>query len=218
LQGVFNGKNQVAFSTVKQWNLRLHVEATRDIHAAVQYCSDLAKRRGRIWSRGFDTDNDELGLLVPEALYEWQVELEAYIQGAVDPRRVRWYFDPDGGCGKTEMCRYLIGRRGAFFLASAKGTDMCHQIVKARNHPKLVVINLTRAAEGAFSYATVESIKDGLVFSGKYEGGVRIFPKPHLVIFANWFPDLTKLTADRWEILTLRNNPPRVVLNDNNIN
>lgn len=217
LQGVFNAKNQIAFSTVKQWNLRLHIEATRDIHLSVQYCSDPEKRSGRIWCNGFNVETQELGILEPASLFEWQMECLSYIQGPPDPRRVRWYYDPDGGCGKTELARYLIARRGAFFLASAKGADMCHQIIKSRSHPKIVCINLTRASEGAFSYSTIESIKDGLVFSGKYEGGVRLFPKPHLVIFANWYPDLTKLTTDRWQILTLRNNPPRVVLTDNNI-
>jgi len=214
---MFSAKNQIAFSTVKQFNLRLHIEPTRCIHAAVQYCSDAEKRRGRIWCQGFDTGNQELGLLEPEALFDWQMECITYLAGNPDPRRVRWYYDPDGGCGKTELARFLIAKKGAFFLASAKGTDMCHQIVKSRSHPKIVCINLTRASEGAFSYATIESIKDGLVFSGKYEGGVRLFPKPHLIIFANWYPDISKLTPDRWEILTLRNNPPRVVLHDNNV-
>lgn len=73
-------------------------------------------------------------------------------------------------------------------------------------------MNLSRQAEGAFSYASVETIKDGLVFSGKYEGGTRLYARPHVIIFANWLPDMTKLSLDRWDIRTLANNPPRRVI------
>jgi len=54
-------------------------------------------------------------------------------------------------------------------------------------------------------------LKDGVVFSGKYEGGARLFPPPHVIIFANFLPDFTKLSADRWVIRTLLNNPPRLL-------
>jgi len=101
--------------------------------------------------------------------------------------------------------------RTALFLSSAAGKDMCHQIVKSKFNPNTILVNLSRQSEGAFSYASLECIKDGLVFSGKYEGGTRLFPKPHIIVFSNWFPDLAKLTLDRWCIRELRNNPPRIV-------
>jgi len=98
------------------------------------------------------------------------------------------------------------------FLTSAAGKDLVHQVVKQKKDPKIILFNLSRSAEGAFSYASIESIKDGLVFSGKYEGGTRLFPRPHIVIFANWLPDFAKLSLDRWDIRHLFNNPPRIVV------
>jgi len=100
------------------------------------------------------------------------------------------------------------------FLSSAAGKDLTHQVVKAQYDPRVVIMNLSRQAEGAFSYAAVESLKDGLVFSGKYEGGHRLFPRPHVIIFSNWFPDLSKLSLDRWDIRTLKPNPPRLVTDE----
>lgn len=78
-------------------------------------------------------------------------------------------------------------------------------------------MNLSRQAEGALSYASIEAIKDGLVFSGKYEGGFRLFPKPHIVIFSNWYPDLAKLSLDRWDIrhLTPRLNEEPILVREN---
>lgn len=96
------------------------------------------------------------------------------------------------------------------FLTSAAGKDLVHQVVKTKRPPKIVILNLSRQSEGAFSYASVESIKDGLVFSGKYEGGSKLFPRPHVIVFANWNPDLSKLSLDRWDIRTLLSNPPRL--------
>lgn len=86
---------------------------------------------------------------------------------------------------------------------------MTYQLLKSEFVPRIVLINLSRQNEGHFSYAAVEAIKDGLIFSGKYEGGTKLIPHPHIVIFSNWYPARENLTEDRWDIRTLRNNPPR---------
>lgn len=211
IQGVVYFRNPVSFATVKQWNLRLHVERTRDIHRSVKYCTDPQKRRGRAFSRGFSVPKDDLDLLEEDALYDWQRELLAELGGQPDRRTVIWYYDPQGGCGKTELCRYICAKyENALFLTSAAGKDLVHQIIKAKNDPRIVIMNISRQAEGKLSYASIESIKDGLVFSGKYEGGTRLFARPHIVIFSNWYPDIAALTPDRWDIRELLQNPPRV--------
>lgn len=211
LQGVVYFKNPVSFTTVKQWNLRLHVERSRDVTRSVQYCTNLEKRVGRVFTSGFDAPRDDLGLIQEGDFYDWQRALLAETGGQPHPRKIIWYYDQDGGCGKTELCRHMVANvDGTLFLTSAQGKDLVHQVVKARRPPKLVILNLSRQSEGAFSYASVESIKDGLVFSGKYEGGSKLFPRPHVVIFSNWYPDLTKLSLDRWDIRVLLSNPPRL--------
>lgn len=204
-------RNPVSFATIKQFNLRLHVERSRDVHRSLQYCTSDEKRRGRIWVNGFDIPQEEIDLIEETQLYEWQRLLLAELGTLPHRRRVIWYFDADGGNGKTELCRYIISKiQRVLFLTSAAGKDLVHQVVKAKSAPKIILMNLSRQAEGAFSYASVETIKDGLVFSGKYEGGSRLFPRPHVVIFSNWLPDLTKLSLDRWDIRTLLSNPPRI--------
>jgi len=211
LQGVIYYRNPISFSTVKQYNLRMHVERSRDVTRSVQYCTKPETRSGRVWVSGFDAPRDDLGIIGEGELYDWQRTLLAELGGLPDPRKVIWYSDKDGGCGKTELCRYIIDNLDSvLFLTSAAGKDLVHQVVKSKRPPKRVILNLSRQSEGAFSYASVESIKDGLVFSGKYDGGSKLFPKPHIVIFANWFPDLSKLSLDRWDIRELLNNPPRL--------
>lgn len=207
LQGVFSAKNQVAFSTVRQWNLRLHLETTRDIHRAVRYCSDPAKRTGRLWSAGYSVPGTDLQLLEPEAFHPWQTSLATYLASPPDKRSVRWYYDPAGGSGKTEFCRfYLSGNATTLYFTGGTSRDISYQVMRARLPPRVILINFTRQQEGKVSYSAIETIKDGLVSSTKYEGGTRLFPHPHIVIFSNWLPDLGQLTQDRWHIYAIAGN------------
>jgi len=204
LQGYLHYKNQVARSTLSQWNPRIHLEPARSIVASVAYCSDPQKRHGRIWAKHYQV-RDNLQLLEPDNLFMWQRELVEELAGVPDPRKIVWYYDADGGSGKTAIARHLLGLHpGVLYLAGGSYKDACHACVKARQDPRIVLVNLPRTTEGKVSYATFESLKDGLVYSGKYEGGVRLFAPPHVIIFANFLPDLAALSIDRWDVRHLR--------------
>lgn len=206
LQGYLHYKNQVARSTISQWNPRLHLEPARSIVQSVAYCSDATKRHGRIWSKHYQV-RDDLHLLDRADFFGWQEELFTELLGDPDERRIIWYYDADGGAGKTAFARALLARSpGVLYLSGGGYRDAAHQIIKAKTDPRIVLVNLPRSTEGKVSYGTFECAKDGLVASGKYEGGVRLFPPPHVVIFANYLPDLSQLSIDRWDIRHLRHN------------
>lgn len=213
LQGFLYFKNQVSFSTLRQWDQRIHWERTASVTASVRYCSDPAKRTGRIWSRGYTVTSRDLRVIDHQNLYHWQQALLDELNGEPHMRSVIWYVDIEGGCGKTALCRYLVKNVPfTMFVSTGSAKDITYQVVKSTWDPSIIVFNLPRSAEGAMSYSAIESLKDGLLFSGKYEGGVKLFPPPHVVVFANFMPDMTKLSLDRWDIRTLLNNPPRRLL------
>jgi len=56
------------------------------------------------------------------------------------------------------------------------------------------------------NYSAIESIKDGLATSAKYESTQLVFNSPHVFIFSNDLPQVHKLTLDRWKIFTIVNN------------
>jgi len=210
LQGFLYFRNQTSFSSLRQWDQRIHWERTQSVTASIRYCSDPAKRTGRVWSRGYNISHRDLRVVQHDNLYEWQQQLLQELSGEPDMRRVLWYVDIEGGCGKTALCRYLVKNVPfTLFVSSGTAKDITYQVVKSTWDPHIIAFNLPRSAEGAMSYAAIESLKDGLLFSGKYEGGVKLFPPPHVVVFANFTPDMTKLSLDRWDIRTLLNNPPR---------
>lgn len=207
LQGVINLRTQVAFATVKQWNLRAHWESTRDVHASVRYCSDATKRTGRIWTSGFSISAPDLQLLEPDAYRPWQQDLSAELEQHPDARSIFWYYDPHGGSGKTAFVRSYCSRNDdALFFTGGNARDLGYQIVKLKRAPRVIFFNYSRSQEGKISYASIESIKDGLISSAKYEGGFKIFAHPHVVTMANWLPDLGALSHDRWKIYAITGN------------
>lgn len=208
IQGTLAYKNAVALSTLKQWNTRIHWEKTISIQASVAYCTDETKRSGRIWTKNFSsTASAELHLLQEPDLYPWQRDLITELRGPPHPRSVIWYTDREGGCGKTALARLLYATfTGVIYLNGGSFKDAAHAVIRAKQDPRLLILNLPRSVEGKVSYTTLESIKDGLVASGKYEGGVRLYPVPHVIVFSNFFPDINALSQDRWDLRELRDN------------
>lgn len=212
VQGFVHFQNQVSFSTLRQWNPRIHWERAQSVSASVAYCSDPNKRRGRIWCKGFTLRDRDLRIIRDDQFYDWQRTLRDELTGIADMRSIVWYTDFEGGCGKTALARYLVHNvPHTLFVSTGKAADIAYQIIKATWEPKIVCFNLPRSAENAMSYAALESCKDGIIYSGKYEGGCKIFSPPHVIVFANFMPDLNRLSQDRWVIRHLVANPPRVI-------
>ena len=69
-----------------------------------------------------------------------------------------------------------------------------------------IIWDIPRVNRNAVSYAAIEAIKNGLVCNTKYETGVKVFNPPHIIIFANFPPDLDEdnLSKDRWMITELK--------------
>jgi len=63
------------------------------------------------------------------------------------------------------------------------------------------------------NYGAIEQVKNGLVFSGKYESSMLIFNPPHVVIFANDTPDESMYSNDRWHIHKITDFDKKKLLN-----
>lgn len=209
LQGFIHFKQPIALSTIKSWNPRLHLEQTRSVVQSVAYCSDPAKREGQLWTHGYAPPGQQRLFVLDRAdLFTWQRDLAAELEQPADDRKIIWYQDRVGGSGKTAMARFIMVEfsRKAIFLSGGCAKDVLYQVVKQKEDPSVIIFNLARTAEGKVSYQAIETVKDGMVQSGKYEGGFKMYNPPHVIVFANWPPDFNALSQDRWELRELDNN------------
>jgi len=190
---------------------RMHFEKCRGSELDnIKYCSkgDTRAEGTTPWTFNCRVPR-AVQLITYDRLRQWQKEIaDKYNEYAEEfSRVVDWYWEPEGKTGKTVLAKYFVDSKGAICIGG-KGHDIRYAVaeyVKANGQgPDIVVINLVREQAQHCSYTAIEQIKDGLFFSGKYEGGMVRFNTPHVIVFANFEPDELKLSADRWNITRLR--------------
>lgn len=148
--------------------------------------------------------------------YPWQQEIIDLIQTEPDDRKIYWYWEPTGATGKSALIRHIKimdEDRQVLCFSTGKGHDWACALAA---HPdedepdpmliRTILIDLPRTSEGFIPYNMLEQIKNGHVFSGKYKSKSIMFNYPHVIIFANFAPDIqeqTSLSKDRWVIKQL---------------
>lgn len=201
VQGVIEFKHGKTFSAVKKLIPRAHLEPCRGKEASIKYCCKSDGFIEAVARKGAPIQPRVVATLRP-----WQKAVVRQIDEDIkeeDDRTIHWYWDGDGCSGKTALARWLVVHRQALFLGG-KAKDALYAVAQALENgapPSLIVFNLARTREQFVSYETLESVKDGIFFSGKYESCSVIFNSPAVVVFANFEPDRAKLSQDRWDVV-----------------
>lgn len=131
----------------------------------------------------------------------WQMELyEKLLVPPPDDRQVDFYVDIEGGKGKTWFIRkYLTDHDDAQMLGVGKRDDVAYAIDETK---RIFFVNVPRMQMQYLQYGVLESIKDRLIFTTKYQSRTkRLIHRPHVVVFSNEEPDHEKLTADRFNVI-----------------
>lgn len=144
-------------------------------------------------------------LLEGVALRPWQQDLMDKLNAEPDPRKIMWVYDPVGNTGKSFMARYLASNHGAQVFSSGKSADIAY----AMDSSRIIVWDLHRAIEEHVNYGVMEDVKNGVIFSSKYESCTKVFPIPHVVVFSNFMCPSGKFSDDRLSVIDL--SPPVVV-------
>lgn len=128
----------------------------------------------------------------------WQTELRRKLSEEASPRNIMWYWEAIGNTGKSYFALNYADERGGrgYVITGGRHADIYY----AYQQEKVVFFDWPRTSEETFPYGVLEAFKNGYFLSTKYESrGVR-FKIPHVVVFANFAPDTSKLSLDRWEI------------------
>lgn len=220
LQFCVRYKNARSFESVKKQFPRCHIERCIDWLSSVRYVTKSESRVSGPWASSME--------LLPKLEYAWKPTRKPFVPvtwqrelieelttTGPHARRVIWYSDPIGGSGKTEMATWFGSMYPGVHLVSGRIEDVMYTIARKwvdkktrsteREEPELRVVffDLPRSQEHV-SYRAIEQVKNGVITSTKYESQTLILSIPHVVVFANWEPDRTKLSADRWSVRHLR--------------
>lgn len=163
-----------------------HMQYFRQVANTVSRTAGLARLQARM----------ALAVLKP-----WQDELLAAVIAPPDSRSVRWLFCYAGGSGKSFMADYLVALHNAVVFTNGKVSDIAH----AYNFEPVVIFDLSRTQADKIDsiYMAIEHFKNGRFFSPKYDSHTKVFDIPHVLVFANFPPDRTKLSEDRWNVTEL---------------
>lgn len=141
-----------------------------------------------------------------EKLRPWQEKLEKDLEFEPNDRQIIWYVDLKGGSGKTCFMDYYEDKYpkksyGINQLGGARNiATIIESAIESGWTAHVVFINLSRSSESKDIYEPLEMIKDGRVTTTKYKGRTYRFNRPHVVVFANFYPNTEKLSKDRWDI------------------
>lgn len=202
-------KNNKTFSAVKRifpiGQIKYLKDKKKDIDDNVRYCSKDETRVEGPFNFGIKIPPPRAKLKIITELRPWQKKIEEEILEDPDDRKIHWICDYDGNKGKTQLAKYLCHVHGALFVGG-KGNDIKYAVAQQAEkdqYPRIIILGLPRTIEDYVSYSAIEEVKDGIFFSGKYESGMVIGNSPHVLCFANFYPDTAKMTKDRWKITCL---------------
>ncbi|KAK3100423.1 hypothetical protein FSP39_019735 [Pinctada imbricata] len=130
-------------------------------------------------------------------LRPWQRQVRRHILQQ-DDRQILWINDEVGGQGKSTLAKYMMGE-GAMYATNAS----THNFAFAYKEQPVVIFDYVRDDQTAINYGVLENLKNGMIFSSKYESQVKRFKPAKVAVFANFPPDREKLSADRWVVFDL---------------
>lgn len=157
------------------------------------------------YHKGFQALQRELEVVRPEVFIprDWQQDIIERVQQPADDRHIIFVVDSIGNKGKSRLAKYLVRNHGAVML-SGRVQDMSY----AFNNEPIVVFDVTRSAADNMQhlFTMAEHLKNGMLFSSKYESRVRVFDPPHVIFFSNQHPPEGAWSVDRLQLVDL--DPP----------
>lgn len=202
LQGYVEFPNARAFNSIKKLMPRAHIEKARGNRKQnFDYCSKDGDYTTNIDFRTFrDKLKDKCLEAYKDVVWkDWQLDVLSLEN---DSRTINWFWESEGNVGKSYLCKYLALTRD-IVICEGKKADIFNQVntmLEEEKIPEVIVCDIPRSTIDYINYGALEQLKGGMLYSGKYEGGVCVFPPPLVICFANQPPDTSQMSKDRWNV------------------
>lgn len=133
-------------------------------------------------------------------LRPWQIEAVKKLEEQ-DDRKILFVVDREGNTGKTFLANWLEAVKQARVLSNMASADAKYLM---ESEDQFVVFDLVRSSLDYVNYGCIEEIKNGCFTSTKNECRRKVYERVmKVVVFMNQYPDETKLSKDRWDIMDL---------------
>lgn len=212
LQGYAYFKNPVQLTYLKKINERTHWEVAKGSpEQNLKYCTksdESAVQNGFVKKIPLQEQiRNRLFLNYSDTKWKpWQSNILNILDQDPDTRTINWVYDEEGNSGKSYLTKYLAITQ-EIIIADGKKDNIFNQVNRKLNEEekefKIVVLDIPRSSAGYINYGVLEQLKNGLIYSGKYEGGTCLFDNVHVIVFANFMPDESQFSLDRWNIINV---------------
>lgn len=191
--------------TALKLSKKIHWEKCKgDDVANYKYCSKENNFQEQGFSKAWKIQNKLQKIKTLTELTDWQKEfMDLYEQYKENDRKIVWIYGKKGGEGKTSLAKWLYVNKDFGYLTNAKTADISYYVTE--NIKEAYVFDFSRTTEGHINYQALENLKNGLLFSSKYESSVVCMDNPFIVCFSNWEPEYTALSDDRWIVREIMN-------------
>lgn len=145
-------------------------------------------------------------LVIPDhPLRRWQRTILEILKGPVHPRHITFVVDETGDAGKTWYTTYLSQNLpDVLVVLPARKSDQIYAVATCGFTPRTFIVDAPRSRQGELMhYDFLEEVKNGRIFSPKYESHLIEFPQPHVVVMMNQEPKRGPdiLSEDRYDIV-----------------
>lgn len=155
-------------------------------------------------------DQDENIVTVPnDKMKEWEKKFLKISKKKSD-RQINWIYDKYGRSGKTVWSHHMednFDNGWAIFNNIGRISDFTMNIQQWKSigwKSEGMIFDFARDYQDkSVIYSALEIAIDGRATATKYEGGRIRFGKPVIWVFANFVPDCSKMSKDRWNVFKM---------------
>jgi len=208
LQGYLAFKNPTDFNSIKAVAQKAHIEKAKGKKEDnFKYCSKDGNYEQENMKSNQDSIKDEILKQYNNVVWkDWQQNIIDITNSEADNRTINWVFDPIGNNGKTFLRKYLSLTKKCIICDGKKDNVLNQLKVKCIDNNErinIIIMDVPRHNKDYINYGLLEQLKDGHVYSGKYEGGEIWLNNIHVIVFSNEYPDVSKFSEDRWNIIEI---------------
>lgn len=193
-----------------QWQLE---PAYGSWEEASNYCSKIDTRieGEQVYTNMLTYSGDDVSLLDDNSkFFQWQriafdhiFNQDVLLFKKPDDRAIYWFADYVGCSGKSKFTKWICLRNSRAVKVPFGSASQLRSSIIAMGPKKLYILDIPRTIgqddDMKAIYSLLEDLKNGFVVSSMYgKNAVLMMDPPHVLVFSNQFPEINRMSKDRW--------------------